>query len=104
MPTTASSARSPCDLSEPCPPPTTSSSRRWRLGASALLVPMVESAEQARWLVRAMRYPPQGVRGVGSAIARSSRWARHADYRHDLAASMGHLGQPAHPEVRAAIE
>jgi len=74
------------------------------LGASTLLVPMVESAEQARSLVRAMRYPPQGVRGVGSAIARSSRWARHADYRHDLAASMGHLGQPAHPEVRAAIE
>ncbi|MDF9617995.1 4-hydroxy-2-oxoheptanedioate aldolase [Pseudomonas entomophila] len=44
------------------------------IGAQTLLVPMVESAEQARGLVRAMRYPPEGVRGVGSALARASRW------------------------------
>ncbi|MBS9762071.1 4-hydroxy-2-oxoheptanedioate aldolase [Pseudomonas mosselii] len=44
------------------------------IGAQTLLVPMVESAEQARQLVRAMRYPPHGVRGVGSALARASRW------------------------------
>jgi 4-hydroxy-2-oxoheptanedioate aldolase len=112
------------------------------IGATTLLVPMVESAEQARALVQAMRYPPQGVRGVGSGLARSSRWSAEADYLHtanermcllvqvetasalaqvdaiaavqgvdgvfigpaDLSASMGHLGQPGHPEVRAAIE
>ena len=44
------------------------------IGAQTLLVPMVESAEQARELVRAIHYPPSGVRGVGSALARASRW------------------------------
>jgi 4-hydroxy-2-oxoheptanedioate aldolase len=53
------------------------------IGATTLLVPMVESAEQARELAGAMRYPPQGIRGVGSAIARSSRWSRHPNYLHE---------------------
>ena len=44
------------------------------IGAQTLRVPMVEGATQARELVRAMRYPPQGNRGVGSALARASRW------------------------------
>jgi len=50
------------------------------LGVQNLLVPMVETPEQAAELVRAVRYPPQGVRGVGSALARSSRWNRYDDY------------------------
>ncbi|MDH1633145.1 4-hydroxy-2-oxoheptanedioate aldolase [Pseudomonas mosselii] len=50
------------------------------IGAQTLLVPMVESAEQARQLVRAMRYPPHGVRGVGSALARASRWNSLPNY------------------------
>ncbi|WP_418316132.1 4-hydroxy-2-oxoheptanedioate aldolase [Piscinibacter sakaiensis] len=50
------------------------------IGATTLLVPMVETAEQARELVRATRYPPQGMRGVGSGLARSSRWSAQADY------------------------
>ena len=112
------------------------------IGATTVLVPMVESAEQARELVRAMRYPPQGVRGVGSFIARAARWSRYPNYLHeanqrvcllvqvetqtaleqldaiaavegvdgvfigpaDLSASMGYLGQPTHPDVRAAID
>ena len=112
------------------------------IGATTLLVPMVESAEQARELVRAMRYPPAGIRGVGSGLARSSRWNSYSDYLQqandqvsllvqvetisaigqldaiaavegvdgvfigpaDLSASMGFLGQPGHPEVRAVIE
>ena len=41
------------------------------LGAQNLLVPMVSSAEQAREMVAAVRYPPRGVRGVGSALARA---------------------------------
>ncbi|MBO1539269.1 4-hydroxy-2-oxoheptanedioate aldolase [Pseudomonas sp. OA65] len=44
------------------------------IGVQTLLVPMVESADQARELVRAIHYPPHGVRGVGSALARASRW------------------------------
>ncbi|CAB3659686.1 MULTISPECIES: 4-hydroxy-2-oxoheptanedioate aldolase [Achromobacter] len=49
-------------------------------GAQTLLVPMVQSAEEAAAAVAAVRYPPQGVRGVGSALARSSRWNRIPDY------------------------
>jgi 4-hydroxy-2-oxoheptanedioate aldolase len=41
---------------------------------------MVESAEQARQMVAATRYPPRGVRGVGSAVARASRWNQIDDY------------------------
>jgi 4-hydroxy-2-oxoheptanedioate aldolase len=50
------------------------------LGAQNLLVPMVDSAEQARAVVEAVRYPPRGRRGVGSALARSARWNRVDDY------------------------
>lgn len=112
------------------------------VGATTLLVPMVESAAQARELARAMRYPPTGVRGVGSGLARSSRWNSYSTYLSDaneracllvqveseaalgkvreiaavegvdgvfigpadLAASMGYLGHPSHPTVRARIE
>ena len=51
-------------------------------GAQTLLVPMVESAEQAAQVVAATRYPPRGIRGVGSALARSSRWNQVDDYLH----------------------
>ncbi|ANN18051.1 2-dehydro-3-deoxyglucarate aldolase [Amycolatopsis orientalis] len=50
------------------------------LGAQNVLVPMVDSAEQAEAVVRAVRYPPRGVRGVGSALSRSARWNRVEDY------------------------
>ncbi|OKK01166.1 HpcH/HpaI aldolase family protein [Amycolatopsis sp. CB00013] len=50
------------------------------LGAQNLLVPMVDSAEEAEAVVRAVRYPPRGVRGVGSALSRSARWNRVEDY------------------------
>ncbi|MBO9649472.1 MAG: 4-hydroxy-2-oxoheptanedioate aldolase [Variovorax sp.] len=53
------------------------------IGATTLMVPMVESAEQARQLVKAMRYPPQGIRGVGSGIARSARWSQYPNYLHE---------------------
>ncbi|WP_449432168.1 4-hydroxy-2-oxoheptanedioate aldolase [Pseudomonas putida] len=111
-------------------------------GVQTLLVPMVESATQAAELVRAMHYPPRGMRGVGSALARASRWNTISDYLDqadaqmcllvqiesreglanldavaavegvdgvfigpaDLSASLGHRGNPGHPEVQAAIE
>ncbi|HXV29434.1 MAG TPA: aldolase/citrate lyase family protein, partial [Sinorhizobium sp.] len=99
------------------------------------------NVEQARQLVRAVRYPPHGVRGVGAALGRATDFGRITDYLRnandeiclllqiesragldaideiaalegvdglfigpaDLAADMGHLGNPGHPEVRAAI-
>lgn len=112
------------------------------IGAQTLLVPMVDTAEQARQLVSATRYPPNGIRGVGSAAARVSRWGLRNDYLDkaddeicllvqaetrqaldnleaicavdgvdgvfigpaDLSASLGHRGNPGHPEVQEAIE
>ena len=50
------------------------------VGVQTLLVPMVESAAQAQGLVDAMRYPPEGIRGVGSALARASLWNSVDDY------------------------
>lgn len=50
------------------------------IGAQSLLIPMVETAEQAEMLVRATRYPPHGFRGVGAGIARAARWGRTQDY------------------------
>lgn len=50
------------------------------IGARSLLIPMVEDADQAAALVRATRYPPHGIRGVGSAIGRASRWNRTPGY------------------------
>jgi 4-hydroxy-2-oxoheptanedioate aldolase len=113
------------------------------LGAQNILVPMVDTPEQAAQLVRAMRYPQDdgqgGIRGM--AGARASRWGHYADYFKraneevclivqvesleglknldaiaatpgvdgvfigpaDLSASMGHVGNAAHPDVQAAI-
>ncbi|WP_309064693.1 HpcH/HpaI aldolase family protein [Microbacterium sp.] len=49
-------------------------------GAQNVLVPMIASADEARAAVAAVRYPPDGIRGVGSALARSGRWGRVEDY------------------------
>jgi 4-hydroxy-2-oxoheptanedioate aldolase len=55
------------------------------LGAQNLLVPMVSSVAEAEDIVRAAHYPPRGVRGVGSALARSARWNRVDGYLDDAA-------------------
>ena len=112
------------------------------IGVQNLLLPMVESEVEAKQIVQATRYPPQGIRGVGSALARASRWNRTGGYLGsaaegisvivqiesqagldnleaiatedgidavfigpaDLAASLGYLGQPDHPEVVGQID
>jgi 2-keto-3-deoxy-L-rhamnonate aldolase RhmA len=43
-------------------------------GAKGIMVPMVESAEQAQAIVRAVRYPPDGRRGAAFGVA-------HDDFR-----------------------
>ncbi|MHA7303762.1 HpcH/HpaI aldolase family protein [Arthrobacter sp. TMN-49] len=50
------------------------------LGVQTLLIPMVNTADDAAAAVSAAHYPPLGVRGVGSALARSARWNRIPDY------------------------
>jgi 4-hydroxy-2-oxoheptanedioate aldolase len=50
------------------------------LGAQTILVPMVETGQQAQELARAMLYPPQGMRGVGAALARASKFNAIPDY------------------------
>jgi len=57
------------------------------IGVQTLMVPMVDTADDAARLVQAMRYPQAdgqgGVRGMGSALARASRWQRYPDYVHE---------------------
>ncbi|NSY40500.1 HpcH/HpaI aldolase/citrate lyase family protein [Leisingera sp. ANG59] len=110
-------------------------------GAQTVLVPIVESADQARELVRACHYPPKGLRGVGATAARATMFGTVSEYIQtadqevcllvqvenragmaaldeilqvegidgvfigpaDLSTDMGHQGNSAHPEVRAAI-
>lgn len=50
------------------------------LGVQTLLAPMIETVDQAEAIVAATRYPPAGVRGLGSSLARASRWNRVEGY------------------------
>ncbi len=58
------------------------------IGAQTLLVPMVETPEQASRIVAATRYPPDGLRGVGSALARASRWNQVENYLQSCASEL----------------
>ena len=111
------------------------------IGVQTLLVPYVQTAQEAQQAVSYTRYPPHGVRGYAGA-PRASGYGRVKDYAHlsaseicvlvqvetleglrnleaiarvegvdgvfigpgDLSAAMGHLGNPKHPEVLAAID
>ena len=110
-------------------------------GAQTLLIPYVESASDAAEAVRAMKYPPDGIRGV-AGITRATRFGLVDDYAarageelcllvqvesaqalvrieeiaavdgvdgifigpSDLAASLGHPGNPGQADVMAAVE
>lgn len=71
------------------------------LGAQNLLVPMVDTADQAAAAVRAVRYPPHGIRGVGSALSRGARWNRVDDY---LATADGTISLTVQIETATAVE
>lgn len=49
------------------------------IGAQTLLIPYVQSAEEAARAVAAMRYPPEGLRGV-AASTRATRFGRVEGY------------------------
>lgn len=63
------------------------------IGAQTLLIPMVETVEQAELMVKAVRYPPEGIRGVGAALARATRWNSITNYY-----------QTAHEEICLLIQ
>jgi 4-hydroxy-2-oxoheptanedioate aldolase len=71
------------------------------LGAQNILVPMVSTADEARTLVEAVRYPPRGRRGVGSALARSARWNRVDGY---LAHAGDHVSLFVQVETAEGVE
>ena len=49
-------------------------------GAEAVMIPMVETAEEAAAIVRACRYPPEGRRGYSSPTVRASGYGHAADH------------------------
>jgi 4-hydroxy-2-oxoheptanedioate aldolase len=80
------------------------------IGAQTLLIPMVETAEQASLLARSMRYPspeaaargePTGFRGIGTATARAARWGRVGNYLQEADAQVCLLVQV---ETRLGLE
>ncbi len=51
------------------------------VGATSIMVPMVENAEQARRAVAACRFPPKGIRGCATPVVRASGYGlAEADY------------------------
>lgn len=50
------------------------------IGVQTVMVPMVNSAAEARAAVSACRYPPQGIRGNGGATIRAGGFGAIADY------------------------
>lgn len=71
------------------------------IGVQNLLIPMVHSVAEAEAAVAATRYPPEGLRGVGSALARAARWNRVPDY---LANAGGTISVTVQIESTAAVE
>ncbi len=50
------------------------------LGIQTVVVPMVDGAEQAADMVAAVRYPPQGLRGVGALQSRATGYGANLGY------------------------
>ncbi|WP_434994696.1 HpcH/HpaI aldolase family protein [Arthrobacter sp. Ld5] len=71
------------------------------LGVQNLLIPMVHSVADAEAAVAATRYPPEGVRGVGSALARAARWNRVPEY---LARASSTISVTVQIESAAAVD
>ena len=49
------------------------------IGAQTLLLPFVQNAQEAQAAVRAIRYAPEGIRGMGGSV-RASNYGRTTDY------------------------
>jgi 4-hydroxy-2-oxoheptanedioate aldolase len=73
------------------------------VGAQSLLVPYVQSAEEARRAVAATRYPPDGIRGV-AVVHRANRYGRVKDYHTRANAEMCVLVQIETRRALAELE
>ncbi|MFL6755311.1 MAG: HpcH/HpaI aldolase family protein [Sphingomicrobium sp.] len=58
-------------------------------GVQTIMVPKVESAPQAEAIVRQLRYPPAGDRGVAVGSVRASRWGAIDQYMGEAAKQLG---------------
>jgi 4-hydroxy-2-oxoheptanedioate aldolase len=74
------------------------------IGAQTLLVPMIDTAAQAELMVRAMRYAPEGIRGMGAALARASRWNQVEGYVRQANAEMCLLVQVETTQALANLD
>lgn len=72
-------------------------------GATTLLVPLVQNADEARQAVAATRYPPQGVRGV-AGMTRASRFGAAHNYLQHANADMGVIVQLETPQALQQLE
>jgi len=70
------------------------------VGAQNLLVPYVQTVQEARSAVAAVRYPPQGVRGV-AVLHRATRFGRVNDY---FARANAEICLLLQVETRAALQ
>jgi 4-hydroxy-2-oxoheptanedioate aldolase len=58
------------------------------LGVQGIMFPRVETAAQARECIAAMRYPPDGVRGVATVVRAAGYGEHYNDYRVDSLTSL----------------
>lgn len=72
-------------------------------GATTLLVPFVQSADEARRAVAATRYPPQGVRGV-AGMSRAARFGIASSYLQHANEGIGLIVQLETPQALEQIE
>jgi 4-hydroxy-2-oxoheptanedioate aldolase len=75
----ASAADAPCVIRVPSADPVFLK-RILDAGASALMVPSIETAEEAAAVARACRYPPAGRRGYAAPAVRASGYGDRTDY------------------------
>jgi len=73
------------------------------IGAQTLLLPYVQSVEEAERAVAAMRYPPDGVRGV-SGVTRATRFGRIRNYAKRAADELCLLVQIETAEALSQLE
>ncbi len=72
-------------------------------GAQTLLIPYVQSVAEAEAAVRAMRYPPRGMRGVGGST-RASRFGTIEGYTANAEAELCLLVQVETAEAMQSLE
>ena len=72
-------------------------------GAQSILVPFVQTPEEARQAVAAAKYPPEGIRGAAGS-ARASRYGRVAGYLNKANAEICVLVQIETGEALAQID